>query len=173
MFLVSNFTTPSLPFSFTPHPVTPAVWLLQWWISIMPRSPFIVVISPQLYWNWQRFQTITAMLIDSHFLHENKKAGGRKDLRSFPSFPSTNLNTYGHNACLLFGALRLPFFHLSIQWAFFILEGLPNKCLAGISKFKECKVGLLQGFLCSGRFCFCFDIFIHLQFHFRIFQFKY
>lgn len=72
--LASCFTSPSLPFSFTPHPVTPAVWLLQWWISIMPRSPFIVVISLQLYWNWQLFQAITAMLIDSHFLYGNKKA---------------------------------------------------------------------------------------------------
>lgn len=49
-----------------PLTVTSAARLLLWWISIMPRSPFIVVISLQLYWNWQYFHTIMVMLIDSH-----------------------------------------------------------------------------------------------------------
>lgn len=43
----------------------------------MPRSPFIVAISLQLYWNWQYFHTIMVMLIDSPPIKKEAKIKGK------------------------------------------------------------------------------------------------
>ena len=43
-----------------------------WWISIMARSPLILLISLVLYWNWQRFHTIMVCLFTARILSKQE-----------------------------------------------------------------------------------------------------